>query len=63
MNCANAPSCPWLQRFGARVCHRFFRLGRCKPIDEGSDSDSEEATGNAGKEAAEGMPEVRRLDG
>lgn len=35
--------------------------GICKPIEEGDDG--EETKRHAREEAAEGMPEVRRLDG
>lgn len=62
MICANADNCPWLQRFGIGACRRHFMKGICKPIDEGSDC-NEETPAERGKEAAEGMPEVRRLDG
>lgn len=39
MNCQTSTVCEWLTRFGPRVCERFFRTCKCKPIDEGSDDE------------------------
>lgn len=41
MNCSHSSQCAWLTRFGERVCSRMFRLCRCKPTEEGGDSDGE----------------------